>query len=71
MDSLEKCQMKSLKNKNILLSIIAVLLAMVLSHVDSAPALKCNGYELESWLSGHFIKKAVCTGEGPVCKCMG
>ena len=35
----------------------------------SAPALKCNGYGLESWLAGHLEKGS--GGGGPVCGCMG
>ena len=26
---------------------------------NSAPALKCNGYKLESWLAGHLEKGSV------------
>ena len=37
-------------------------LQVMLVHVDSAPALKCNGVGLESWLTGHLGKGNVyCT----------
>ena len=39
--------------------------------MDSAPALKGNGYGFESLLAG-YLKKAVYTGgEGPGCECTG
>ena len=40
-------------------AIIATFLAMKLRHADSAAALKYNGIELDSWLSGHLDKGSV------------
>ena len=39
--------------------IIATIRAAVLWQVDSAAALKCNGYGLESSLAGHLDKGSV------------
>ena len=36
--------------------IVATNLQVTLYHVDSAPALLCNGYGLKSWLAGHLRK---------------
>ena len=41
------------------IAIIAKILQVMLQRVDSAPALKCNGYELESWLAWHLEKGSV------------
>ena len=41
------------------LAIVDVILQVTLWHVDSAPALKCNGYKLKSWLAGHLEKGSV------------
>ena len=38
-------------------AIIAMILAMKLWHMDSAAALKCNGYGLESSLAEHLEKR--------------
>ena len=52
-------------------TIIAMILQVMLWHVESAPALKCNGYGLESWLAGHLEKDSVHWREGMVCECRG
>ena len=41
------------------IAIIATILQVMLWREDSAPALKCNVYELESWLPGHLEKDNV------------
>ena len=41
------------------IAIIATILQLMLWCIDSAPALKYKGYELESWLAGHFNKDSV------------
>ena len=41
------------------IAIIATILAVMLWHVDSAPALKCKGSGLKSWLAGHLEKGSV------------
>ena len=38
------------------IAIIATILAVMLWHVDSAPALKCIGSGLKSLLAGHLEK---------------
>ena len=38
------------------IAITAAILRMTLRPMDSAAALKCNGYGLESWLAGHLHK---------------
>ena len=43
------------------IAIIATILAMTLWCMDSAAALKCNGYRLESLLAGN-LDKVVYTG---------
>ena len=40
-------------------AIIATILLTILRHVDSAAALKYNGYRLVSWLAEHFEKSIV------------
>ena len=37
-------------------AIIALILQVMLWHVDSGPALKFNDDELESWLAGYLEK---------------
>ena len=39
---------------------IAIFLAVMLLHVDSAAALKCNGYDLKSLLAEH-LRQWQCT----------
>ena len=39
--------------------ITAIILAVMLWHTDSAAALKCNGYRLESLLARHLDKDSV------------
>ena len=39
-----------------ILPLFAIILQVTLWHVDSAPALKCNGYKIESWLAGHLTR---------------
>ena len=41
------------------IAIIAILLPVMLWHVDSALVLKYNGQGLESWLAGHWKKGSV------------
>ena len=42
---------------------IAIILQVMLWHVDNAPALKYNGYKLKSWPAGHLEKGSVqCEG---------
>ena len=41
------------------IAIIAAILAVMLWHEDSAAALKCNDYGLESLLAGHLDKGSV------------
>ena len=41
------------------IAMIAAILAVTLWHVDSAAALKCNGYGLELLLAGYFEKGGV------------
>ena len=36
-----------------------MVLAVMLWHMDSVAALKCNDYRLESWLAGHLEKGRV------------
>ena len=51
---------------------IATVLQVMLLLIDSAPALKCSGYKLESWLAGHLEKGNVhWRGAGLVSECMG
>ena len=50
---------------------ISTILPVMLWHVDSAPALKCNGYGLESWLAGHLDKSIIHWREGLVYEYMG
>ena len=38
------------------IAIIATTLQVMLRQVDRAPALKCNGHKLESWLARHLEK---------------
>ena len=38
------------------IAIIATILAVLLWHIDSAAALKCNGSGLECSLTGHLRK---------------
>ena len=42
------------------IAIIATILPVLLWCMDSAPALKCNGNVLESWVAGHLDKEAQC-----------
>ena len=41
------------------IAIIATFLQVTLWRVGGAPALKCNGYGLESWLAGRLEKGSV------------
>ena len=41
------------------IAITAIILAVMLWHMDGAPALKCNDYGLESLLAGHLDKGGV------------
>ena len=41
-------------------AIIAVIMQVLLWHVDSAPALKCHCHGLESWLAEH-LDNVLCT----------
>ena len=43
----------------IYIAVIATIQQVMLWHMDSAPALKCNGYKLESWLAGDLEKGSV------------
>ena len=54
---------------SVYIAIIATILQVTLWHMDSAPALKCNGYGLESWLAGHLEKAMYTEGGGSVCEC--
>ena len=47
------------------IAIVAIMLHVTLGHVDSAPALKCNGCWLESWLAGHLEKGSAHHREWP------
>ena len=38
------------------IAIMAMLLQVMLCHMDSAPALKYNGKGLASWMAGHLRK---------------
>ena len=51
------------------IAIIATILIVMLWHMNSAAALKCNGYWLES-LEGHLEKGSV-QGGGLVCEYTG
>ena len=53
------------------IAIIAAILAVTLWCVDSAAALKCNGYGLESWLAGHLNKGSVHWKKSLVCERIG
>ena len=45
------------------IDLIATIMAVTLWFVDSAAALKCNGYGLKSLLAGHLEKGSVhCRG---------
>ena len=41
------------------IAIFATIPQVMQWHMDSAPALKCNGYGLKSWLAGHLEKGSV------------
>ena len=53
------------------IAIAATILAVVLWHVDSAAALKCNDYSLESLLAGHLDKGNVHCRVSPVSEYKG
>ena len=46
------------------ITIIPTILAEILWNMDSAVALKCISYGLESWLAGHLDKSSVHWREG-------
>ena len=53
------------------IAVIAIILAVMLWQVDSAAALKCNGYRLESLSAGHLDKGSAYWRRDMVCECMG
>ena len=46
-------------------ALFAIIVPVTLWRIDSAPALKCNDYQLESWLAGHLKKGSVHWRERP------
>ena len=49
----------SLPLMSVYIAKIAIIVAWMVWHMDSAAAVKCIGYRLESLLAGHFNKGSV------------